>query len=158
MALVHFLGRALFASYFIKDGVSLITKPDEAAEGLAVTTDHFVPAAQGVLPDGIAAHLPEEPRTWARIFGITQVLGGLMYATGWGRRAGAWLLAATSVPRVIAASRKDDERNLTTALSLLGASIVGARDTNGAPSISWRISDARKSAAKKIEKARNSNN
>nr|WP_076388722.1 DoxX family membrane protein [Vaginimicrobium propionicum] len=154
MALVHFIGRSLFASYFIKDGVSLITKPDDAAEALAATTDRVVPAAQSVLPDGIAAHLPEEPRTWARIFGVTQVVAGLMYAIGFGRRTGAWLLAATSVPRVIAASKNDDNRDLTTALSLLGASIVGAKDTKGAPSISWRIEDARKNAAKKIEKAR----
>lgn len=150
MALLRFFGRALFSSHFVADGVGMITSPDKGAERVATTTDRIIPLVQRVLPEGASDALPEDPKTWSRIFGCMQVAGGALYTLGLGRRFGALLLAISAVPKALNA--RDEEGSSLVPLSLLGAAIVATRDRNGKPSLSWRAEQARKEAGKAVDR------
>ena len=153
MSVFRFIGRALFASYFIADGWSMVTKPDERAEEVALTTDLAVPRVQAFLPPDTADRIPEDGRSWARIFGIMQLAGGACYATGILRRPGAWLLAASCTPKVVAAWRKDGLSKVFAPLALLGAAVVAAQDTEGKPGLYWRATHSSRRLAKQVSRA-----
>ena len=104
MSLLRFAGRVLFSAYYVTDGYQLLTKPDQNADQIASTVDRVVPAVQSFLPPETADRVPEDARTWTRLLGLAQIIGGVAYATGIARRPGAVLLAAATLPRVIGAS------------------------------------------------------
>lgn len=152
MSLLRFAGRVLFSSYFVADGYKLLTKPDQHADEVGATIDKVVPLMQSVLPPDAADRVPEDARTWARLLGITQIVGGLAYATGIGRRGGAWALTAAAVPRVVAATGdRDDLSGLLNKAALLGAGIVATQDTAGRPGLAWRAEQSRKAIGSRVQ-------
>ena len=144
MSLLRFVGRLLYATYFVSDGYQLLTRPDQHVDKLAPTLDRVVPSIQAWLPPDAADRVPEDARTWTRLLGVTQILGGLAYAIGIGRRTGALLLTTASVPRLIAAAEDRHSGELLTRLALLGAGIVAAQDTHGRPGLAWRAEQSRR--------------
>lgn len=153
MSLLRFLGRSLFASLFVEDGYRLITQPDKSLRAVAPTVDRLVPAAKNFLPEDAADRVPEDTKTWARILGGVQILGGLMYATGLGRRLGALLLTLSSLPKVVTAvTESDDKTELFTSLALAGGALVATQDTNGRPSLTWRAKQGSTTAKRKLRK------
>ena len=97
MSLLRFAGRVLFSAYYVTDGYQLLTKPDQNADQIASTVDRVVPAVQSFLPPETADRVPEDARTWTRLLGLAQIIGGVAYATGIARRPGAVLLAAATL-------------------------------------------------------------
>lgn len=150
MALLRFFGRALFSSYFVADGVGMITNPQDGAERIEGTVEKVVPVAQRLLPEGASDALPEDPKTWSRIFGGMQIAGGALYTLGLGRRLGALLLALSALPKAFNA--RNEEGSSLVPLSLLGAAIVATKDTHGKPSLSWKANQARKEAGKAVDR------
>lgn len=138
MSVIRFLGRALFAAPYMVDGYHLITRPERDEERITSTVDRVLPLATTVLPDAAASRLPIEPRTWTRILGGVQVAGAAAYATGVGRRAGAWVLTLASLPRLGA------QDTLVRDLGMLGAAVVATQDTEGKPSMAWRAAHSAK--------------
>ncbi|AQP44558.1 DoxX family membrane protein [Tessaracoccus flavus] len=158
MSLTRFLSRSLFASYFIAEGVKAVTKPAETAPDAEAFTSRVAPLVQRVVPADIASYVPERAETWVRISGVAQVLGGVMFATGIGRRLGAMLLAKASVLNVAIAlpdkgASQDAKQAARPAVlrnaALLGASMLAAQDTQGKPSLAWRTEHAAKVTEKK---------
>ena len=158
MSLLRFIARSLFASAFIADGVRKVTSPEELAPEAEGFTSRVAPIVQQVVPSGYSSHVPEQASTWVRICGVTEVAGGVMFATGFGRRIGAMLLAKSSILNVAMAwpakdADEDEKRarrpEVLKNLALLGASVLAAKDLQGRPSASWR----RKKFAK-VRKAR----
>lgn len=82
MSLLRFAGRALFSSYFVADGVQMVVKPDKNANEVSDTIEAIVPIVQSFLPPDVADKVPAQARTWTRILGATQIIGGVAYATG----------------------------------------------------------------------------
>ena len=159
MSLLRFLSRSLFASAFVVDGVKKVRKPSDSAPEAEAFTAKVVPLLQRVVPAPYSSSIPESTETWVRVTGAAQVAGGLMFATGLGRRLGALLLAKSSILNIaIAMPGKDaskDERDaarplVLTNLALLGAALLGFRDTEGHPSLSWRAEQTVKAADKKL--------
>lgn len=144
MSLLRFAGRVLFSAYFVSDGVKLLTNPDQSSDLIAPTVDRVVPAVQSVLPPDTADRLPEDVRTWTRILGLAQIVGGVAYATGIARRPGAFLLGAATLPRVIGEAVDSDRSGLLTQLALLGATVVATQDTDGRPGLAWRAQQSRR--------------
>lgn len=132
MSVIRFAGRALFAAPYVVDGYHLITRPERDEEQIASTMDRVIPLATTVLPEPAASRLPVEPRTWTRIIGGVQLAGAVAYATGIGRRGGAWALTLTSLPWL------GSQRGMINDLGMLGAAVVATQDTAGKPSMSWR--------------------
>ncbi|EPH02663.1 hypothetical protein HMPREF1531_01973 [Propionibacterium sp. oral taxon 192 str. F0372] len=139
MSLIRFAGRALFSAPYVVDGYQMITRPEHDEEQISAAVDRVVPFISSVLPDPVAGSLPVEPRTWTRLFGGLQMLGGITYASGFGRRAGAWLLVLATLPKL------GSSHGLLTDLGLLGGAVVATQDTAGKPSLAWRAAQSRKS-------------
>ncbi len=162
MSLLRFVARSLFASAFVVDGVKKVSKPSECAAEAEAFTEKVVPMLQRVVPAPYSSSIPESSETWVRVSGAAQIAGGLMFATGLGRRLGAMLLAKSSILNLaIALPAKDASRDekaaarpaVLTSLALLGASMLAARDTQGQPSLGWRAEHTAKVAEKKISGA-----
>ncbi|RMB58864.1 DoxX family protein [Tessaracoccus antarcticus] len=159
MSLLRFLSRSLFASAFIADGVKKLRNPAESAPEAEAFTARVVPLLQRVVPAPYSSSIPESTETWVRLGGAAEVAGGVMFATGIGRRLGAVLLAKSTVLNVAIAlpakgaskEEKDAARpKVLTNLALLGATLIAARDLQGRPSLSWRAEQTVKAADKKI--------
>lgn len=159
MSLLRFLSRSLFASAFVIDGVKKVRHPSESAPEAEAFTAKVVPLLQRVVPAPYSSSIPESTETWVRLGGAAEVAGGVMFATGLGRRLGAVMLAKASVLNVAIAmpskgaskEEKDAARpQVLTNLALLGASLLAARDTQGHPSLSWRAEQTVKAADKKL--------
>ena len=150
MALMRFLGRSLFASAFIVDGAKMLTS-DKAESAADPVVSAVLPAAKGILPNEIAGVLPEDPKSWAKIQGGAEILGGTLYATGWLRRIGALILLGTAVPKVISAIVDDRNHDLIGAMALTGGALVAVGDTHGNPSLGWRAQHGVRVAKNNIE-------
>ncbi len=154
MSLLRFVGRALFSSYYVSEGFQQLTKPDQNVDQIAPTVDRIVPAVQSMLPPDTADRVPEDARTWTRVLGLAQVVGGVAYATGIARRPGALLLAVATLPRVIGAATSEDRSGLFTQLALFGGTLVATQDTAGQPSLAWRAQQSRKAVGDRAHKSR----
>jgi putative oxidoreductase len=93
--------------------------------------------------------LPDDTETLVRINGGVQVVAGSLLAVGKFRRLSALALIGSIIPTTYAGHRfwdeLDDEKrgqqqvHFLKNLGLLGGLILAAVDTDGAPSMSWRL-------------------
>ncbi len=144
MNLVRAAGRAMLATFFIANGVKAFRDPDSLVAAAEPLAEKFVPLAQKVFPEAVAAYVPEDTLTLVRLNGIVSIAGGLGMATGIAPRLGGGLAAASMISHVLAsnprgaadpsAARSIFVRNL----ALAGAAIVLTQDTHGKPSMVWR--------------------
>ena len=155
MSLLRFLARSLFASAFVADGVRKVTSPAELAPEAEAFTSRVTPIVQRVVPSSYSSHVPDRAESWVRICGAVEVAGGVMFATGIGRRIGACLLAKASILNIAVAlpekNADTDEKQARRPeglknVALLGASLLATQDLQGRPSVSWR----RKHASQKF--------
>lgn len=158
MSVLRFVARSLFATYYITEGVKAVAKPAEIAPDAEHLTSTIAPLVQRVVPADLASYVPEKPETWVRIGGVTQIVGGTMFATGIGRRLGAFALSTIAglnllmalpgkgaPPAVKQAARPEVLRHG----ALLGAALLASLDTQGKPGIAWRAEQAAKTTSKK---------
>lgn len=159
MSLLRFLARSLFASAFVADGVRKVTSPAELAPEAEAFTTRITPFVQRVVPSGYSSHVPDRAESWVRICGAVEVVGGVMFATGIGRRIGACLLAKASILNIAVAlpekgadpEEKQARRpEVLKNVALLGASVLATQDLQGRPSASWR----RRNASRKLRRAK----
>lgn len=157
MNLVRFAARSLFAGYFIADGIQAVSKPSETAPEAEAFTDKAVPLIQRILPSSYSSSVPEEAETWVRATGALKVVGGIMFATGIGRRLGAFFLAGASVLDIAVAwpskdaDKQDAKAGRAQALkhgALLGAAVLATKDLQGKPSLAWRAEQKSKQAGR----------
>jgi uncharacterized membrane protein YphA (DoxX/SURF4 family) len=173
MTLIRAVGRTMLASYFVASGIKAVRKPSLYVEEAEPVTDKLVPALKKYAPAQVAGYIPEDTATLVRINGGLQVAGGLMLATGKGRRLGSWLLAYSLVPATVArhpfwkesdpAAKATERAAFLKNVSLLGGVIVAARDTEGQPGLRWRtaagaaaLTKGGKSASKSLSKTAHS--
>ncbi len=147
MSLLRFIARSLVASAFVADGVRKVTTPSEVSPQAERFASALTPVVQRVVPPAYSSHVPEKTETWVRICGAGEVVGGVMFATGLGRRLGALLLATASAFNVAAAlpepgssveEKKAQVPEVLTQVALLGATVLATQDLQGRPSIAWR--------------------
>lgn len=158
MSLLRFVARSLFAGYFISEGVRAARQPEERAPEAERIAATVTPVLQRVVPASVSSYVPEKATTWVRAVGVSQVVGGLMFATGIGRRLGALLLAnGSAVNLAMALPPKDAPKRVREAArpevlrsaTLIGASLLGALDTQGRPGLKWRTAQVAKAAERK---------
>lgn len=163
MSFLRFIGRSLFASVFIVDGLKKVTKPAEQADDAAKVTETLTPLVQRLAPAGYSSHVPDKAETWVRLIGALELAGGAMFATGIGRRLGALLLVkASAINAAIAwpdsagseSERSEGRSKALTHGALLGAALVASRDLQGRPSLSYRTEKGVKRAGDKAEVAK----
>ncbi|MDR1711915.1 MAG: DoxX family membrane protein [Propionibacteriaceae bacterium] len=134
MSILHFIPRAMLAGYFAWNGLKAFRSPqDFADQGAAI--EKLLP--RDSLPSTLADKIPPDTTALVKCAGLTQLAGAAMLATGIGRRLGAGLVAATLVPQV--AARRDNLDELLANVSLLGGALLAAADTQGKPSLLWKL-------------------
>lgn len=152
----------MVASAFIADGVKKISNPSESADDAAGFTATITPLVQRVVPSGYSSWVPDRPESWVRVNGGLEVAGGIMFATGFGRRLGALMLAKASILNIaIAWPGKDAPKAAKHAarpevlqhVALLGATLLSSRDLEGRPSLAWRAESRAELAAKSEREA-----
>jgi uncharacterized membrane protein YphA (DoxX/SURF4 family) len=141
--LIRRIARPLLSAVFVGQGVETLRNPK-------VATDAATHAMAGLrtLPEPVAAKVPADPETTARINAAIQVAGGVLLATGKMPRVASAALAVTVIPGSLGAhlfwNETDPERkaqkrrDFLTDLSLLGGLIIASADTAGRPSLGWR--------------------
>jgi uncharacterized membrane protein YphA (DoxX/SURF4 family) len=161
MSLLRFAGRTMLASFFVVQGAKAVMNPEPLVADADPFAKAFVPLAQKVAPPSVAGYLPEDTKTLVRITGVAQVVGGLMLATGIGRRLGAGVLGLSMVPHVIASrpskgstaeEREIAKSHLLRNIALLGGAILASLDTQGHPSLAWLADDRRQRLAGDAER------
>ncbi len=150
MNLIRFVGRAMLGGYFVARGAKTFMNPSEAIEEHPELIDKMMPLVEKMAPRKIIEQAPQDPTVIARFGGGTQMLGGAMLLTGIGRRLGANLLVASMVPHLldecpVSQGKALDleawlERDFLTTAALLGATLIASQDTQGKPSMIWRLS------------------
>lgn len=148
MTLLRAAARTMLASSFIASGLKAVRDPAPLVSDAESVTDRLVPLAKQYAPAQVASFIPEDTQTLIRINGAVQIIGGLALASGRGRRLGSFLLAASLIPTTMARhpfwTREDADERATDRsaflknVSLLGAVLLAARDTEGQPGLAWR--------------------
>jgi putative oxidoreductase len=138
MTLSRAVARPLLASMFVVGGIDAIRH----AEGKA-------PAAEKVAPTADAMGLPGDPETLVKLNGGVMVVGGVMLATGRFPRLGALLCAGALIPTTYAGhpfwEESDPEKRAMQRIqflkntAMLGGLVIAALDTEGRPSVPWRV-------------------
>lgn len=154
MTLLRFVARSMLASSFVLNGIKAIQHPEEFAPAAEPLAEKVLPLVASALPESARGYLPEDTAGLVKLNGALQVLGGLSLATGLGRRLGAGVLAVTMLPHVLATNPlKGPDRGaacaqLTKNVALLGGVLLAAQDTEGKPTLAWRLRTQKQLLAK----------
>lgn len=164
MTIVRFVARPLLASSFIASGVDRLKNSANTAEQLRPVLERAgktVPSAKPVTSNAEMV---------AKVVSGTQIGAGVLLGIGKLSRFAATLLVASSALNAVVEYRSADgsskeakaqRRNqLLKNVSLIGAVLLAAVDTNGKPGLAWRAehfaSDTRKNAKSLSKDARKS--
>lgn len=157
--MIRKLARPMLASVYVADGVDTLINTGEHVEGTQAVISH----ARTVLPYEYARQIPRDPELVARSVGATKVVAGTLLALGKFPRLSAGVLAAVSVPTILARhafwetqdpeEKKNRRNGFTTSVALLGGLIIASADTAGKPGLKWRATRAAKDANKAIQHA-----
>lgn len=142
MTLVRLVARPLIASSFVVSGVDRLRNAETSATQLRPTLDRVNKA----LPQ--TSSVTANEKLVAQVLGATQVGAAALLAIGRFSRLSAALLAGTAVVNTMvdfrsadsstAEARKNRRNQLLKNLSLVGAVLLAAVDTNGRPGLVWR--------------------
>ncbi|KAB1551961.1 DoxX family membrane protein [Corynebacterium sp. 319] len=146
--MIRKIAHTLVASAFIVDGVQTLRNPKEhAGEAKAV-----IGPVRSVLPPQYAKAIPTDGPTQARILGGTKVAASALVATNKAPRLGALVLAAIQIPTTLNRNafwsesdknkKQQKQTGFLTDATLLGGLLVTSMDTQGKPSVAWRVKKA----------------
>jgi uncharacterized membrane protein YphA (DoxX/SURF4 family) len=141
--IVRKIARPLLASAFVGQGIETLTV---VAPG--VPMDRPTVDALGELPAPVVNRLPADLATVARINAASQIVGGVLLASGRAPRIASAVLALTVLPANLGQHmfwnetdpirRAEKRRGFLSDLSLIGGLVLAAADTAGKPSLAWR--------------------
>lgn len=153
---VRRLARALMSGIFVIQGAQALKNPDRLAETAAKVTDRLAPHLEKVHPT-----LAADARTFVRVNGAAQIVGGVLLNTS-AHRPGAALLAGSLVPTTVAGhafwlvdepgQRATQRLQFMKNLSMLGGLLLAAVDTQGEPGLRWRTRHALSEANRSVHR------
>ncbi|MBB4767322.1 DoxX family membrane protein [Amorphoplanes digitatis] len=154
---VRTTARAMLGAIFVVSGVRIVLNPDSKVEAAKRVTDRVGPMLERVDP-----RLPSDARTLVRLKAGTDLIAGLLLATGRFTRPAAAVLAANLVPTTVAGhpfwtmsgpERAQHEGHFLKNLGLLGGLLLAAADTQGKPGIGYRTSHAVERSQRSMRRA-----
>lgn len=154
MTLVRVLARPLLASSFVLTGIDRLRNTEATAAALRPALDRLSKAVPS------AASVTSNEKQVAKVLGAAHLGAALLLGIGRFSRLSALVLVGTSSLNAVvefnnadsstAKARKERRNQLIKNLSLVGAVLIAAVDTNGRPSWAWRAEhfaeDARRNA------------
>jgi len=136
----------MLGAIFVVSGARIILDPDSKVSTAKRVTDKIGPLIERVDP-----RLPSDARTLVRLKAATDVVAGLLLASGRLSRPAAAVLAANLVPTTVAGhpfwtmsqpERAQQETHFLKNIGLLGGLLLAAVDTQGKPGLAYRTSHA----------------
>lgn len=160
---VRSLARVMLSGIFVVSGARNLQNPGRLVTAAKPVTDRVAPLIQNLHP-----RIPTDTETLVRANAATQLVGGLMLATGKFTRPVALVLAGTLVPTTVAGhpfwnnddpmTRNNNQVHFLKNLGLLGGLLLAAADTGGRPGLRWRaghrIDHSRRSVQRAVRTAR----
>ncbi|WBB73735.1 DoxX family protein [Micromonospora sp. WMMD1128] len=160
---VRSLARVMLSGIFVVSGARNLRNPERLVPAAKPVTDRVTPLIQNLHP-----RIPTDTETLIRANAATQLVGGLMLATGRFSRPAALVLAGTLLPTTAAghpfwnnddpAVRNNNQIHFLKNLGLLGGLLLAAADTEGKPGLRWRaghrIHHSRRSVKRAVRTAR----
>jgi uncharacterized membrane protein YphA (DoxX/SURF4 family) len=154
VTLVRVLARPLLASSFVLTGLDRLRNTDATATALRPTLDRIAKAVPS------AASATGNEQRVAKVLGAAHLGAAVLLGIGRFSRLSALVLVVTSSLNAVvefnnadsstSKARKDRRNQLIKNVSLVGAVLIAAVDTNGRPSWAWRAEhfaeDARRNA------------
>ncbi|VZH85147.1 DoxX family membrane protein [Corynebacterium rouxii] len=157
--MIRKFARPMLASVYVADGVDVVLNSQAHVEG----TQAVINRLHTVVPRKYMKKLPEDPQVITQAVGATKVLAGSSLALGKAPRTSATVLAAISVPTIIARhafwETQDREEKIArrqgflTSIALLGGLAITSADTAGKPGLKWRADKAAQKASTQIQQA-----
>lgn len=157
--MIRKFARPMLASVYVADGVDVVLNSQAHVEG----TQAVINRLRTVVPRKYMKKLPEDPQVITQAVGATKVLAGSSLALGKAPRTSATVLAAISVPTIIARhafwETQDREEKIArrqgflTSIALLGGLAITSADTAGKPGLKWRADKAAQKASTQIQQA-----
>lgn len=147
----------MLASIFVVSGVRILLQPDSKVDAARRVTDRV-----GPLIEKLDTRLPTDARSLVRAKAATDVVAGLLLASGRLTRPAAAVLAANLVPTTVAGhpfwSAPQDERahhqtHFLKNLGLLGGLLLAAADTQGKPGLKYRTTHAVDRSQRQVKRA-----
>jgi uncharacterized membrane protein YphA (DoxX/SURF4 family) len=154
---VRTAARVMLSAIFISSGIKILLDPDSKTETASLVTDRIGPLVEKVDP-----RLPSDTRSLVRIKAGSDVVAGLLLATGHFTRPAAAVLAAGLIPTTAAAhsfwtmpkeQRAVHQTNFLKNLGLFGGLLLAASDTEGRPGLKYRTSHAVDRSQRKVKRA-----
>lgn len=160
---VRSLARVMLSGIFVVSGARTLQNPGRLVPAAKPITDRVTPLIQNLSP-----RVPTDTATLVRANAATQLIGGLMLATGKFSRPAALVLAGTLVPATAAGhpfwnnddpvARNNNQIHFLKNLGLFGGLLLAAADTEGKPGLRWRaghrIGHSRRSVQRVVRTAR----
>lgn len=153
MTVLRRFARPMLASVFIIDGLDAVKNPDAHKEEM----ERFQPVIRKVSARLGLSGIPEDPRLLARITGAVTLVAALALATGKAPRLAAFTLAAVTAKKTVVRypvwsaqgplQRREFIDGALRSASLVGGLLIAGADTEGKPSIGWRVRHAREARA-----------
>jgi putative oxidoreductase len=138
MSLVRRVARPMIASIFLIQGLDAFRHPAPLAKRSSPLLDKAIPALG----------LPNDKELLVRANGVTQMVGGVMLATGFLPRLGALAIASSLVPTTLAGhpfwkeeepqQRRTQRIQFLKNMAMMGGVLLAAVDTAGKPGLAWR--------------------
>jgi uncharacterized membrane protein YphA (DoxX/SURF4 family) len=147
----------MLAGIFVAEGFNALRQPDRLVHRAKPVTDRLAPMLEKIHPS-----IPTDPKTLVRVNAGTQVVAGLLLATGRAPTPAAVALAASLVPTTLAGHAfwtfdDPEQRRLQRILflknvGLAGGLIFAALDNEGRPGLAWRAGDLSRRAQRRARR------
>lgn len=150
------IARPLLASIFISDGIRALRDPSAEIEAFPQAEERLEELAAQV------PYLPASATALVRAVGVAKIGAGVALALGFAPRVAAGTLAALQIPTMVmrhpiwAVSGGERSEHLSGLLrngAVLGGLLLASADTEGKPSLAWRLEAARAKGTKSAKKA-----
>jgi uncharacterized membrane protein YphA (DoxX/SURF4 family) len=143
----------MIAAMFVIQGFDAFRHPAPLAKRSSPLLDKVIPALR----------LPDDKELLVRANGLTQMLGGIMLATGFLPRLGATAIAASLVPTTLAGhpfwkeedpqQRKTQRIQFLKNMAMMGGVLLAAVDTAGKPGLAWRAQNIANRSQREAKRA-----
>jgi putative oxidoreductase len=153
MSPVRRVARPMIAAMFVIQGFDAFRHPAPLAKRSSPLLDKVIPALG----------LPDDKELLVRANGLTQMLGGIMLATGFLPRLGATAIAASLVPTTLAGhpfwkeedpqQRKTQRIQFLKNMAMMGGVLLAAVDTAGKPGLAWRAQNIANRSQRQAKRA-----
>jgi uncharacterized membrane protein YphA (DoxX/SURF4 family) len=147
----------MLGAIFVVSGVRIVLDPDAKVPAAKRVTDKVAPLIERVDP-----RVPSDARSLVRAKAASDVVAGLLLASGRLTRPAAAVLAAGLVPTTFAGhpfwtypqpERTQHETHFLKNLGLLGGLLLAAADTQGKPGLGYRTSHAVDRSQRRVKRA-----